>query len=46
MKELSDNLQSDDSAVVHYDKKTDGNIDYTSVTLVKVKILPLLPFIM
>ncbi|PNM39332.1 hypothetical protein [Bartonella henselae] len=37
LKELSDNLQSDDSAVVHYDKKTDGNIDYTSVTLGKGK---------
>ncbi|WP_128083841.1 hypothetical protein [Bartonella henselae] len=37
LKELSDNLQSDDSVVVHYDKKTDGNIDYTSVTLGKGK---------
>ncbi|WP_193756310.1 hypothetical protein [Bartonella henselae] len=46
MKELSDNLQSDDSAVVHYDKKTDGNIDYTSVTLGKGKDSALLPFIM
>ncbi|CDO39557.1 surface protein/adhesin [Bartonella henselae] len=35
LKHLSDSLQSDDSAVVHYDKKTDetGGINYTSVTL-------------
>uniref|UniRef100_UPI00235F622D hypothetical protein n=1 Tax=Bartonella sp. MM73XJBT.G TaxID=3019097 RepID=UPI00235F622D len=26
-------LQSEDSAVVHYDKKAEGEIDYTSVTL-------------
>ncbi|WP_208439261.1 hypothetical protein, partial [Bartonella tribocorum] len=33
LKELSDSLQSDDSAVVHYDKNKKGEIDYTSVTL-------------
>ncbi|CAF26963.1 trimeric autotransporter adhesin BapA [Bartonella henselae] len=35
LKHLSDSLQSEDSAVVHYDKKTDetGGINYTSVTL-------------
>uniref|UniRef100_UPI001ABB057C Vomp family autotransporter n=1 Tax=Bartonella taylorii TaxID=33046 RepID=UPI001ABB057C len=32
LKDLSNNLQSDDSAVVHYDKK-DDKIDYTNVTL-------------
>ncbi|WP_330168587.1 YadA-like family protein [Bartonella grahamii] len=32
LKDLSDNLQSDDSAVVHYDK-TGDKTDYTSVTL-------------
>ncbi|MBX4336573.1 hypothetical protein [Bartonella raoultii] len=30
-------LQSDDSAVVHYDKKGEGETDYTSVTLGKGK---------
>ncbi len=34
MKDLSNSLQSDDSAVVLYDKK-DGKIDYTSVTFGK-----------
>ncbi|WP_187147395.1 YadA-like family protein [Bartonella grahamii] len=35
LKNLSDNLQSDDSAVIHYDKTGDenGSINYTSVTL-------------
>ncbi|UNF43962.1 Vomp family autotransporter [Bartonella krasnovii] len=33
LKDLSRSLQSDDSAVVHYDKKAEGGIDYTSVTL-------------
>ncbi|WP_208442634.1 hypothetical protein, partial [Bartonella raoultii] len=28
-------LQSDDSAVVHYDKKGEGETDYTSVTFGK-----------
>ncbi|WP_375664278.1 hypothetical protein, partial [Bartonella sp. CL50QHWL] len=39
LKELSSSLQSDDSAVVHYDKKDgdNGGIDYTSVTLGKGK---------
>ncbi|WP_208433786.1 Vomp family autotransporter [Bartonella taylorii] len=32
LKDLSKDLQSDDSAVVHYDKK-DDKIDYTNVTL-------------
>ncbi|WP_273759001.1 hypothetical protein, partial [Bartonella sp. AU55XJBT] len=34
LKDLSDNLQSDESAVVHYDKKAGetGGINYTSVT--------------
>ncbi|UNF45563.1 Vomp family autotransporter [Bartonella krasnovii] len=33
LKDFSRSLQSDDSAVVHYDKKAEGGIDYTSVTL-------------
>ncbi|EJF98407.1 hypothetical protein MEI_00578, partial [Bartonella vinsonii subsp. arupensis Pm136co] len=35
LKKLSSSLQSDESAVVHYDKNTDenGTINYTSVTL-------------
>ncbi|WP_187147394.1 YadA-like family protein [Bartonella grahamii] len=35
LKDLSNSLQSDESAVVHYDKKEDenGSINYTSVTL-------------
>ncbi len=39
LKDLSNSLQSDDSAVVHYDKKGDDNnaIDYASVTLGKGK---------
>uniref|UniRef100_UPI0035D0726B hypothetical protein n=1 Tax=Bartonella sp. AP9QHHD TaxID=3243507 RepID=UPI0035D0726B len=39
LKDLSTSLQSDDSAVVHYDKKEgeNGGIDYTSVTLGKGK---------
>uniref|UniRef100_UPI0035D0E242 Vomp family autotransporter n=2 Tax=unclassified Bartonella TaxID=2645622 RepID=UPI0035D0E242 len=39
LKDLSNNLQSDESAVVHYDKKDgdNGSIDYTSVTLGKGK---------
>ncbi|WP_273791567.1 Vomp family autotransporter [Bartonella sp. CM31XJBT] len=39
LKDLSSSLQSDDSAVVHYDKKDgdNGGIDYTSVTLGKGK---------
>ncbi|WP_273760960.1 YadA-like family protein [Bartonella sp. AU16XJBT] len=39
LKDLSDNLQSDESAVVHYDKKDgeNGGINYTSVTLGKGK---------
>ncbi|WP_273724304.1 hypothetical protein, partial [Bartonella sp. AU18XJBT] len=39
LKDLSDNLQSDESAVVHYDKKDEenGGINYTSVTLGKGK---------
>ncbi|WP_455466257.1 Vomp family autotransporter [Bartonella sp. B39] len=37
LKDFSNSLQSDDSAVVHYDKKKNENdtIDYTSVTLGK-----------
>ncbi|WP_208436561.1 hypothetical protein, partial [Bartonella vinsonii] len=39
LKDLSSSLQSDDSAVVHYDKTGDDNntINYTSVTLGKGK---------
>ncbi|WP_375693461.1 hypothetical protein, partial [Bartonella sp. AP23HLJMH] len=39
LKELSNNLQSDDSAVVHYDKtdEENGTINYTSVTFGKGK---------
>ncbi|WP_375616966.1 hypothetical protein, partial [Bartonella sp. AP58NXGY] len=37
LKELSNNLQSDDSAVIHYDKKEKGEIDYTNITLGKGK---------
>uniref|UniRef100_UPI0035D0E1B8 hypothetical protein n=1 Tax=Bartonella sp. MR30HLJHH TaxID=3243557 RepID=UPI0035D0E1B8 len=39
LKDLSNSLQSDESAVVHYDKKNDenGSINYTSVTLGKAK---------
>uniref|UniRef100_UPI0035CF38F5 hypothetical protein n=1 Tax=Bartonella sp. AC67GZZY TaxID=3243459 RepID=UPI0035CF38F5 len=39
LEKLSNSLQSDDSAVVHYDKKEgeNGGIDYTSVTLGKGK---------
>ncbi|WP_273721675.1 MULTISPECIES: Vomp family autotransporter [unclassified Bartonella] len=33
LEKLSNNLQSDESAVVHYDKQKDGQIDYASVTL-------------
>ncbi len=32
LKDLSNSLQSDDSAVVHYDKQNDGTINYGSVT--------------
>ncbi|WP_208436348.1 hypothetical protein, partial [Bartonella phoceensis] len=32
LKDLSNNLQSEDSSVVHYDRK-DGKTDYTNVTL-------------
>ncbi|UNF38915.1 Vomp family autotransporter [Bartonella krasnovii] len=37
LEKLSNSLQSDDSAVVHYDKKESGETDYTSVTLGKGK---------
>ncbi|WP_273760742.1 hypothetical protein, partial [Bartonella sp. ML70XJBT.G] len=37
LKKLSESLQSDDSAVVHYNKKNDGKIDYTNVTFGKGK---------
>ncbi|WP_375612594.1 hypothetical protein, partial [Bartonella sp. AA9NXGY] len=37
LKDLSSSLQSDDSAVVLYDKKEDGIVDYSSVTLGKGK---------
>ncbi|WP_375609721.1 hypothetical protein, partial [Bartonella sp. AC53GZZY] len=37
LKELSNNLQSEDSAVVHYDKKEKGETDYTNITLGKGK---------
>ncbi|MDD9334009.1 MAG: adhesin, partial [Bartonella sp.] len=39
LKDLSSSLQSDESAVVHYDKKGDDNntINYTSVTFGKGK---------
>ncbi|MBX4335404.1 Vomp family autotransporter [Bartonella raoultii] len=37
LKELTNSLQSDGSAVVHYDQSEDGSIDYTSVTLGKAK---------
>ncbi|WP_409361442.1 Vomp family autotransporter [Bartonella heixiaziensis] len=33
LKDLSNNLQSDESAVVHYDKGSDGKTNYSSVTL-------------
>ncbi|SPU28089.1 WXG100 family type VII secretion target [Candidatus Bartonella washoeensis] len=35
LKKLSDTLQSEESAVVLYDKGTDGNTDYSSVTFGK-----------
>ncbi|EJF79090.1 hypothetical protein MCQ_00922, partial [Candidatus Bartonella washoeensis Sb944nv] len=37
LKKLSDTLQSEESAVVLYDKGTDGNTDYSSVTFGKGK---------
>ncbi|WP_019220753.1 Vomp family autotransporter [Bartonella senegalensis] len=37
LKDLSNKLQSDDSAVVLYDKKENGDTDYTNVTLGKGK---------
>ncbi|WP_208439308.1 hypothetical protein, partial [Bartonella tribocorum] len=37
LKELSDSLQSDDSAVIHYDKKEKDEIDYQNVTFGKGK---------
>ncbi|WP_375667110.1 MULTISPECIES: hypothetical protein, partial [unclassified Bartonella] len=37
LKELSTSLQSEDSAVVHYDKKEEGETDYTNITLGKGK---------
>ncbi|SSZ39870.1 Adhesin yadA precursor [Bartonella grahamii] len=37
LKELSNSLQSDESAVVHYDKDSDGKTNYSSVTLGKAK---------
>ncbi|WP_375666148.1 hypothetical protein [Bartonella sp. TT121SHDZB] len=42
LKELSESIQSDDSAVVHYDKKDDENgvINYVSVTFGKGKASP------
>ncbi len=33
LKDLSNSLQSDESAVVHYDKGSDGKTNYSSVTL-------------
>ncbi|WP_375636757.1 hypothetical protein, partial [Bartonella sp. MR90HLJMH] len=33
LKDLSDILQSDESAVVHYDKQKDGKVDYANITL-------------
>ncbi|WP_273755645.1 YadA-like family protein [Bartonella sp. MM73XJBT.G] len=37
LKDLSNSLQSDESAVVHYDKDADGKTNYSSVTLGKAK---------
>uniref|UniRef100_UPI001ABAF8FB hypothetical protein n=1 Tax=Bartonella taylorii TaxID=33046 RepID=UPI001ABAF8FB len=37
LKDLSNNLQSDGSAVVHYDKNAKDETDYTSVTFGKGK---------
>ncbi|WP_375669124.1 YadA-like family protein [Bartonella sp. MR168JLCBS] len=37
LKDLSNSLQSDESAVVHYDKDSDGKTNYSSVTLGKAK---------
>ncbi|WP_409361445.1 Vomp family autotransporter [Bartonella heixiaziensis] len=37
LKDLSNSLQSDESAVVHYDKQKDGKVDYANVTLGKAK---------
>ncbi|WP_166428918.1 hypothetical protein, partial [Bartonella saheliensis] len=37
LEKLSNSLQSDDSAVVHYDKKESGDTDYTNVTFGKGK---------
>ncbi|MGF7158374.1 autotransporter adhesin, partial [Bartonella heixiaziensis] len=33
LKDLSNSLQSDESAVVHYDKQKDGKVDYANITL-------------
>ncbi|WP_375609753.1 MULTISPECIES: hypothetical protein, partial [unclassified Bartonella] len=37
LKQLSESLQSDESAVIHYDKKEKGETDYTNITLGKGK---------